>query len=306
MAEDDLDAADSIMRVAFATARGLPDPESAFGKAQPVRSRFRAAPECAWVAEVDGEAVGSVFVARWGTFGFFGPLTIHPEHWDRGIGSRLLEPVIEAFDRWRLRQAGLFTFSNSPKHIGLYQKHGFWPRFLTALTTGPATAKAQAGYALYSGTPAEQQASLLEEARRLTGTVFAGLDLGGEILAVDAQRIGDTVLLHGEQGLDGMAVCHCGPGSEAEAGTCYVKFGAVRPGADAAGRFERLLDACESFAAGSGHGHVVAGVNTGRLDAYRRLLRRGFRIDRIGVSMCLRPEGPHFDTPDRHVIDDLR
>ena len=101
-------------------------------------------------------------------------------------------------------------------------------------------------------------------------------------------------------------MCHCGAGSEAGSDTCYVKFAAVRPGERAAERFERLLDACEAFAAESGLARFVAGVNTGRLDAYRRLLARGFRAERIGVSMRLRPEGPHFDTPAHYVIDDLR
>jgi hypothetical protein len=71
-------------------------------------------------------------------------------------------------------------------------------------------------------------------------------------------------------------------------------------------RFERLLDACEAYAAESGLGRLVAGVNTGRLDAYRCLLARGFCTEKIGVSMRLRPEGPHFDTPAHYVIDDLR
>jgi hypothetical protein len=71
-------------------------------------------------------------------------------------------------------------------------------------------------------------------------------------------------------------------------------------------RFERLLDTCEAYAAESGASRLLAGVNTGRLGAYHRLLARGFRPERIGVSMRLYPEGPHFDTPAHYVIDDLR
>lgn len=103
-----------------------------------------------------------------------------------------------------------------------------------------------------------------------------------------------------------MAVCHCGPGSEAGGDTCYVKFGAARPGEGAQHRFERLLDACEAFAAESGLRRLVAGVDTGRLDAYRRLLARGFRVEQVGVSMWLHPHEPRFDTPADYVVDDLR
>ena len=306
MQADDLEAADRILRLAFGTIRGLPDPSAAFGDADYVYTRFRAAPECAWVAEVDGDVVGSVFAARWGSFGFFGPLSVDPSLWDHGIGSRLLRPVLEAFASWDVRQGGLFTFADSAKHLGLYQKHGFWPGSLTALTAKETAPKAPGLYALVSNELENGQGVVLEEIRTLTDRVFAGLDLDREILAVDEQRIGDTVLVRRDGALEGIAVCHCGAGSEAGSDTCYVKFAAVRPGADAAVRFERLLDVCEAYAAESGVGRLLAGVNTGRLDAYRYLLARGFRIELTGVSMWLHPERPNLDTPENYVIDDLR
>ena len=303
---DDLDEADRVLRLAFGTFRGLPDPSSVFGDRDYAITRFRAAPDCAWVAEVDGTVVGSVFATRWGSFGFFGPLTVHPDLWDRGIASRLLEPVLESFERWGVRQAGLFTFASSPKHIGLYQGHGFWPGSLTVVAAKPTAANAGSLYALASAETANGRATLLDEIRQLTDAVFRDLDLEREIIAVVEQGIGDTLVLPGDEGLDGVAVCHCGAGSEAGSDTCYVKVAAVRPGAGAADRFERLLDACEAFAAGSALGRLVAGVNAGRLDAYRRLLSRGFRIEQIGVAMHLRPGEPTLDTPEHYVIADLR
>jgi N-acetylglutamate synthase-like GNAT family acetyltransferase len=303
--EGDLDAADRIMRVAFGTFLGLPDPGTMFGDRDYVRTRFRAAPDSAWAAEIDGEVVGSVFAARWGTFGFLGPLTTRPDVWDGGVGGRLVERVTAAFEDWELRQSALFTFPHSPKHIGLYQRYGFWPRFLTAVTSKPVTGAA-GGPATFSRVPAAERPAALEAIRGLTDAVFAGLDLEREIRACDAQQIGETVLLHDDGGLAGVAVCHCGAGSEAGSGACYVKFGAVRPGPEAAQRFERLLDACEAFAAAAGLERIVAGVNTGRLDAYRRMLHRGFRAVQIGVSMHARPGGPDYDGPEHYVIDDLR
>lgn len=303
--EDDLNVADHVMRMAFGTIRGLPDPGAAFGDAQYVRPRFRSAPDCAWAAETGGEVVGSVFAARWGTFGFLGPLTVRPDLWDSGIGSRLLEPVLEAFDRWELTQAGLFTFGSSPKHVGLYQKFGFWPRFSTVVTAKQVTGAA-GECATFSQVPSRERAGTLEALHELTDAVFPGLDLAREIEAVDAQHIGDTLLHYDEGGLAGVAICHCGAGSEARSGVCYVKVGAVRPGAEAAERFEGLLDTCETFAAAAGLGRLVAGINTGRLDAYRRMLRRGYRADSIGISMRLRPDAPDFDRPEHYVIDDLR
>lgn len=300
--EDDLDAADRIMRAAFGTFRGLPDPSAAFGDSEMVRTRYRAAPECAWAAEIDGEVVGSVFAARWGSFGFLGPLSVRPDLWDRGIGSKLLRPVLDAFAEWQVRQAALFTFASSPKHLALYQKHGFWPGMLTAVTAKDVGQVGTEEYALFS----VEETEALPEIRVLTDQLFRGLDLEREILPVAVQGLGDTILLRAGGVVEGVAVCHCGAGSEARSDTCYVKFGAVRPGVGAGERFERLLDACEAFAASSGLGRLVAGVNTGRLDAYRRMLARGFHPELIGVSMHTRPEGEHLDTAEHYVIDDLR
>jgi predicted N-acetyltransferase YhbS len=306
MRGDDIDAADAVLRLAFGTIRGVPDPSTTFGDRDLVRTRYRAAPEHAWVAESGGDVVGSVFAARWGAFGFLGPLTVHPELWDRGVGSRLVQPVLDVFGEWGVRQAGLFTFSDSPKHLGLYQKHGFWPGSLTVIATKAVSSPAPSSYGLFSDAAGRDRDVVLDEARRLTDEVSAGLDLEAEIVAVDALGLGDTILLRGEEGLDGVAVCHVGGGTEAGSDTCYVKFAAARPGEGAPGRFEELLGACEAFTTASGSSRIVAGVDTGRLDAYRRLLARGFRAEQIGLSMWLRPEERRLDRADDYVIDDRR
>src|SRR6266545_1346692 len=98
--EDDLPEANRIFRLAFGTFLGLPDPMAFFGDADYVRSRWLADPAAAFGAEVGGRLVGSNFVTNWGSVGLFGPLTVHPELWDRGIAKRLLEPTMELFAAW--------------------------------------------------------------------------------------------------------------------------------------------------------------------------------------------------------------
>ena len=100
--------------------------------------------------------------------------------------------------------------------------------------------------------------------RELADAVYPGLDLSREIEAVQAQRLGDTVLIDDGAGLQGMAICHVGAGTEAGSGACYVKFGAVRPGPGAERRFGLLIDACHGLAAERGASVLVAGANAGR------------------------------------------
>jgi GNAT superfamily N-acetyltransferase len=305
LAEEDLDAADRVMRTAFGTFLGAPDPIAVFGDAQYVRPRYRAAPAWAFAAELDGELVGSNLATRWGSFGFFGPLTVRPDLWEQGIASRLMEPIIDLFDQWRVRQAALFTFPQSPKHIGLYQKFGFWPQHLTPLMERRIAPTSDARDRLTFSTASEgEREGILSACRELTDRIYDGLDVSHEILATDTQELGDTVLLRDGSELAGFAVCHCGAG-EAGSGTCFIKFAAARPDRQAPDRFERLLDACEELAAQRHLERIVAGVNAGRHDAYRRLLARGYRTWLQGVIMQ-RPNQSGYCRPDAYVIDDLR
>jgi GNAT superfamily N-acetyltransferase len=304
--EEDIEAADHIMRLAFGTFLGLPEPAAFMGDVDFVRTRWRTEPSAAFGAYVDGEFAGSNFAINWGSVGFFGPLTVRPDLWDQGVGTLLMEPVMECFRRWGTKQAGLFTFAHSPKHVGMYQKFGFWPRFLTAVMSRPVDPAVQgSGWTKYSDTPVDAREGVLAACRGLTDAVYAGLDVGQEVRAVASQGLGDTVLLWDGGELIGLAVCHCGPNTEAGSGTCYVKFGAVRSSPIAGQEFDRLLDACEAMAHEMGLARLAAGVNTARHEAYVQMLRRGFRVDFQGVAMQLSNE-PGYNRPGFYVIDDWR
>jgi GNAT superfamily N-acetyltransferase len=306
--EEDLPAADRIMRLAFGTFLGLPDPLKFMGDADYVRTRWLADPSAVFGAEIAGELVGTNFATRWGSVGFFGPLTIRPDLWDRGIAQQLLRPTMDLFEQWGIRHAGLFTFAHSAKHVSLYQKFGFWPRFLTSLMdlpiqTEPASISTR--WARFSELSAGEKQLCLQACGELTNSIYEGLDLEREIRAVDEQRLGDTVLTWGGGELTGFAVCHTGAGTEAGSEKCYIKFGAVRSGPNAAQEFRRLLDASREFARSRGARALVAGVNLARLDAYREMLEAGFQTTSQGVVMEQNAE-PGYNRPDVFLIDDWR
>ena len=295
--ERELAEADRIIRLAFGTFVGLPDPMKMFGDSDFAYTRFRAAPDSAFGAEADGKLAGSNFVTRWGSFGFFGPLSVEPRLWEQKVAQRLLERTMELFDRWGCRHTGLFTFSHSPKHAALYQKFGFWSRFLTpVMSKQVAASTAQQRYTRFSELSAAQKEELLAACRETTGEVYEGLDVSRELLAVDAQRLGDTILLLDGSKVSAFGVCHIGPKTEAGGDTCYVKFGAVRPGVSAQSNFENLLNSCEAYAAARGMGRLTAGVNMGRHEAYKIMVGRGFRTDLMGVAMQSAND-PGFNRP---------
>lgn len=296
--------AERILRVAFGTFLGVPDPTSFMGDRDFMTPRWRSGHVKVIAAREGTRLIGSSVITRWGSFGYFGPLTVLPEYWDRGVGQRLLEATMTVFDKWSVRHTGLFTFAASAKHVGLYQKFGYWPRYLTAIMTRTPEAGAPEPALLSVLSRAERERAI-QGCAKITHQIDRGLDLTAEIRAVLAQRSGDIVLTQGRGGAPtAFAVCLNGPGTEGGAKTCYVKFGAARSGAGAGERFEKLLDACEAFAAGRAL-TLEAGVNLAREDAYRRMRARGFRVTTQGVAMQ-RPHAEGFNRPDVWVIDDWR
>jgi GNAT superfamily N-acetyltransferase len=303
--ENDLPEAARIVRVAFGTFIGAPDPETFWADRDYVYGRQRAAHVASFGATLDGKLVGSNFATNWGSVGFFGPLTVRPDVQERGIAGALLAKTMEKFDTWGTRHVGLFTFSDSAKHIALYQKYGFYARFLTAIMSAKAVRQTAAGWLRFSELSQVQREEALQSCRDVAETVCPGLDLSGEIGATHSQGLGDIVLVEGARGIAAFAVCHYGPRSEAGADTCFVKFGAVRDGGSAERDYLRLLDACEALAVAAGMSNLLAGANMARHEAYRHLVAREFRSEILGVTMH-RQNDPGYCRPGAYIIDDWR
>ena len=308
MREEDVATADRVFRQAFGTFVGMPDPLQFMGDAVLIKTRFKADPSAAFVAIHNGEVVGSNIATNWGSVGFFGPLTIRPDLWDKGISHKLLAPVVEKFAQWNNKHLGLFTFAHSPKHIALYQRYDFWPRYLTAIMARPVqrgTGPAGTGPWKLSAVPQNERESVLKECRAVTSAIYDGLDVGVEITAISAQVLGETVLLWEGSRLEGFAACHIGPDTEAGSGACYIKFGAVRPGPHAAAQYDRLLDAVEALGNEKRCHVVIAGSNMARHAQYRATLAKGFTTQLLGVVME-RTNQAGYNRPDVFLVDDWR
>jgi GNAT superfamily N-acetyltransferase len=295
----ELPAADRVFREAFGTVLGVALPADT----RLLATRLLASHTTALAAYADGELVGSNLMASWGSVAYFGPLSVAPKLWGSGLGARLVAAAVEVLDGWGAAHQGLFTFAQSPQHHRLYQRFGFWPRFLTVIMSRSVTgAEPALGWRMSA---AADRAALVAACADVTGTINEGLDVRGEIAAVLDQRLGDVVLIGEPDAPRGFAVCHAGPGTEAGSGIAYVKFAAVRPGPGLADAFAALVDACLGYAAERGAARLTLGVNTARHEAYRQLLAMGFRTEVPGVTMH-RPNEPGYDREDVRLLDDWR
>lgn len=274
-----------------------------FGNGAEYLSRWYREPLGAFAARAEGKLIGFCLLANWGSCAGFGPIVTHPNYWDRGIGSQLIDVSWEKFDQWGSQQIIFCTHANSPKHIYFYGKFGAEPRFLIALCSKtisnvqPKILNAKR----YSQLSPEQQAASLNAAYQLTDKIYEGLDWRSEILLVEKRSLGDTLFVWNDAELIGLAICHYGLGSEAARESCYLKLGAAK-GAEA---FEQLIDECEALTMMLGISSLVAGVDTACVDAYRRIIAKKFRPSVLSVSIH-KPNQAGYSRPDVYVIEDRR
>jgi len=109
---------------------------------------------------------------------------VRPDLWNNGIAQPLVAAVSDQFERWGTHHAGLCTFPHSTKHIWLYQKFDFYPRYLTMLMAAPVPANGPAllpAEARYSALSPDERREAEEASRAMADEVFEGLDLRGEI-----------------------------------------------------------------------------------------------------------------------------
>jgi hypothetical protein len=121
---------------------------------------------------------------------------------------------------------------------------------------------------------------------------------------VDAQGLGDTVVVEGKGGLAGFAICHYSPRSEAGQDTCFVKSGAVRL-ARRRTRPRTPVGCGRSTRHFRGYADPYGWSKPARHEAYQQLVARGYRTAIQGVTMHRRNE-PGYCRPGIYIIDDWR
>jgi len=307
--EEEIEKAEELVRLAFGTFLNIPEPlENPLGRRN-IAHRFHQDPRNVLAAILEGELVGMNVLTRWGSFAFFGPLTVRPELWGSNIGTRLVREALERFASNGVSNLGLFTFSDSPKHLGLYHKFGFCSRFLTPLMEKQIEAPTLDNSELYQtfgDLDQEKRKALLSKLRNLTNALYPGLDLTSEIELVEARKMGDSVIILNEDSQPvGFAIIQSGVNTEAGLNRCYVKFGATVLGPEGAEYFGRLLSACEAFAYQKKAEVLEAGINLSHREAFDLMLAKKYRISFIGVAMQ-KPNEPAHEREGTFVMDDWR
>ncbi|HEY9754190.1 MAG TPA: GNAT family N-acetyltransferase [Oculatellaceae cyanobacterium] len=306
---DEISQIDSVFRQGFGSYFEMPDPEQ-FAPGRSCMTRMVVQPDGAFGAYAGGKLVGIACNSIHGSIGIFGPLSVLPPYWGKGVAKRLLTKSLSFFVSEGISSSVLTTFPDSGKHIFLYKKFGFQPQHLITMLSKSVAGDGEAACGiddvhLFSKLDHGSKLVFLKKAKRLTNDIYTGLDLNKEIEAVDGQGIGDTILLERDGQLRGFAIFHAGMNSETEGNVFYIKFAAVDPGRHARSDFKELIAICERTASAKNLGVVFCGVNTARQTAFEDMLAAGYMIDSTGIAMVMSNQ-PTYNRNDVFVLDDWR
>ncbi len=221
-----------------------------------------------------------------GAEGWMGPLAVRPDRQTGGLGKAIVQAAIEWLQRAEVRVLGLETMPRTVDNIGFYSRLGFVPGHLTiTMTTEVSGARivADPGEALDALAP-EARERRLAEVRELVQRLAPGYDFSREIALTRELRLGDVVVTGPPGALAGFALCHSA--SLAESGgreeTRVLKVGAVSLDA-----LLGLLDAVAAWAARQGARRIATRCQTAYGEAFRALVRRGYRVRWTDLRMTL-------------------
>lgn len=311
--EKDLKRADYIIREAFSSHLGISPSE--FAPGQDLAAHYWVEPEGAFAAYEAAELAGVIFATTWGSFAFFGPLCVSSSHWNKGIAQLLLNETDKYFKERGINISGLYTFSDSAKHIRLYERYGYHPQMLTAnlvkkLDTQNKTASVAPEVKRLSMLEKNLQAAALDDMDKLTNKVFPGLALSAEARnSIPSETghqslISETVLIYQNDRLKAFALCPMPPQEiDSEKKAVYAKFAIADADSDA--NLTLLINGLERYAAMVEASQIRASTNTARRACYKGMLAHGFTVEGYGIAM-IRPDTAGYNRPEVFVFDDWR
>jgi GNAT superfamily N-acetyltransferase len=234
----------------------------------------------------DGEEhmVAFNMVHRSGTEGWMGPLAVRPDRQGQGLGSTMVRTGIDWLRAQGATTIGLETMPRTVDNIGFYSRLGLVPSHLTVTVVHdvPRRPTIGGGELLSAAGPAIP--ARLEECRRLTQALAPGVDFTRELVLTRELAIGDTTLVRDGAELVGFALWHSAP---LAAGRPKDELRVLKLVATDGAAFDRVLEALPAAASAERVGRVAVRCQTEFVQAYQRLVSRGYRVHWTDLRMLI-------------------
>lgn len=219
-----------------------------------------------------------------GREGWMGPLAVRTDRQGGGVGKAVVGAAADWLIDHGAHTVGLETMPRTVDNIGFYSGLGFRPGHLTVTLTLDTGTRRLPAPALLSAEAGDRQHAGVTAVRGLVEELASGYDCSREILLTAEMRLGDTVLLWGDAGLDGFALWHSAPLAE---GRDADELRVLKLAARSPEAFAGVVNAVEAAASRAGIRRVAIRCQTAYADAYQTLMARGYQVRWTDLRMCL-------------------
>ena len=227
-----------------------------------------------------------------GVEGWMGPLAVRPDRQGTGVGKTIVRTAADWLIDHGVTTLGLETMPRTPENIGFYARLGFAPGFLTVTLTNEIATRGHPVPVLLSRRGTAEKEATMEAGRKLVHELVPGIDFTREIMLTAELGLGDTSLVERDDGVDALAVWHSAPLADSRTRD-EVRVLKLAARDDAA--FEAAIAAVEASAAKAGIRRIAVRCQSRYIDAFRRLIARGYRVRWTDLRMTY--EG----YPERHA-----
>ena len=192
MVHDDIPVAQSIGKVTWSMVAsediGRPV-DYPMRPARMIAATMEEEPKGCFIAEIDGEAVGTAYSHVWGSVGWVGPVEVLPQFQGSGVGKALMNACHQHLGARRCRVFGVETMSDNERNKRFYTRLGYRTVGVTVFAE-----KKLRSAAYFVGGIKELTSETLEEhiadIRHLSSAVYPGMDCGTEFRLVLKHSLG--------------------------------------------------------------------------------------------------------------------
>jgi putative acetyltransferase len=246
-------------------------------------------------AAVDGETVlGGGFCRIWGRTGWVGPVAVDPARQGEGVGTLLLDRLLEELQRRGATVIGAEMSPTASRGIGFLARRAFKPIHATLQLERTLAEGDAAGFdegatlpVYFSSLVPEEKGRFLEDVRRLSASLDQDLDYSAEVQAVDRSEAGESLMFRRGDDPVALAVCLTRPApSGLPEGRLQVRLLALDEGAPYE-TLDPILVSLELLAREARLEHVALPVPGRSWDALQALLGKGYRVRQADVRLNL-------------------
>lgn len=254
------------------------------------------------VYEENGKVIGFNFIHIWDSFAWFGPLGVHPEYKNKGIGKVLVKETIKILkEDYKVSTIGLNTMPESQYNVGFYMSLGFTPlklslslkkQFDHLITPEPVALKK---YDVKEINIREEMNYLevKEDLNILSREIIDNFDLTSELQLIRNKDFGTILKLEENIKTRGIIICYTKSIREVHSKNLQIKLAIIDYNIDYKEAIDAIINSCIKYSQDIQYESISIDCNTYNTEICNYLMsKHNFKIEKTQVMMLMGEVNP--------------